>query len=274
MSFGLTNAPATFQAYINKALVGLVDVFCVVYLDDILIYSSFLKEHQHHVKQILKMLRRYKLYANLKKCAFHTDQVEFLEFIVSTKRVSMDPRRVETIKEWPVFKSYREVQIFLGFANFYRRFIEGYSKVAAPLTGLLEGSKDGKKSDPFEWPDAAEEAFNNLCAVFTQASILTHFNSNLKPRVETDASIVRLAGIYSQLQKDQLWHPVAFWSRKLTPTETRYETHDQELLAIVEAFKHWRHYLESSQYLIEVLTDHNNLRDFMNVKQLNDRQAR
>ena len=109
MPFGLANAPATFQAYINRALAGLVDVTCVVYLDNILIFSEDPAEHWQHIKQVLQRLRQYQLYANLKKCAFNTTQVEFLGFIMSTAGVEMDPRRVATIKEWPRPKTYREV---------------------------------------------------------------------------------------------------------------------------------------------------------------------
>ena len=162
----------------------------------------------------------------------------------------------------------------MGFANFYRRFIQGYSRVAAPLTNLMKGSKDGKKFGPFNFPPDAKDAFDQLRKAFMNAPILAHFDSMLRIRVETDASIVGLAGILSQLLDSGEWHPVAFWSRKLIPAESRYETHDQELLAIVMVFKHWRHYLKGSYHTIEVLTDHNNLRGFMNVKELNWRQAR
>ena len=132
---------------------------CVVYLDDILIYSADMSEHWRHVKEVLERLRQFQLYASLKKCQFFTGQVEFLGFIVTTEGVAMDQERVATIKEWPKPKSYREVQVFLGFANFYRRFIYGYSAIAALLTGLLKGSKDGKKFGPFEWSGDAERAF-------------------------------------------------------------------------------------------------------------------
>ena len=137
----------------------------------------------------------------------------------------------------------------------------------------MKGSKDGKKFGPFNFPPDAKDAFDQLRKAFMSAPILVHFDLMLRIRVETDASIVGLAGILSQLLDSGEWHPVAFWSRKLIPAESRYETHDQELLAIVMVFKHWRHYLKGSYHTIEVLTDHNNLRGFMNVKELNWRQA-
>ena len=197
MPFGLANAPATFQAYINRALAGLVDIFCVVYLDDILIYSKSIEDHREHVMQILKRLRRFQLYANLKKCKFSTTKVEFLGFIISTDGVLMDPRRVEAICDWPVPKTFREVQVFLGFANFYRRFIRHYSQVAAPLTNLIKGSKNGRQSGLFFFSNNAQEAFNKLCKCFTTAPILVYFDPTLRIWVETNTSIIGLVGILS-----------------------------------------------------------------------------
>ena len=128
--FGLANAPATFQAYINEALVNLVDVICVVYLDDILIYSHNPEDHSKHVSQVLERLRENGLYAKPSKCVFHTKEVDFLGFIVNTEGVVMEPSRVETIQDWPVPVSFREVQVFLGFANFYQQFVKEYSAIA------------------------------------------------------------------------------------------------------------------------------------------------
>ncbi len=274
MPFGLANAPATFQAYINRALAGYVNVFCVVYLDDILVYSETPKLHRGHVRKVLERLRKFQLFVNLKKCDFSTDRVKFLGFIISVDGVAMDQSRVTAIAQWPPPKTHREIQVFLGFANFYRRFIEGYSRVASPMTDLLKGSKNEKKSGPFDWPVKAQTAFDQLLVAFTSAPILIHFDPKNRVSVETDASEYAVAGIFSQLSKEARWHTVAFWSRKMIPAEQAYETHDQELLAIVIVFKHWRHYFEGSLYPIEVLTDHNNLREFMNVKALNGRQAR
>ena len=244
MPFGLTNAPATFQAYINKSLSGIIDEFCVVYLDDILIFSRTEDEHLAHVKRVLERLRKFRLFVSLKKCEFFTTEVEFLGFVVSTTGVTMDKSRVDTIMSWPKPKSFHDVQVFLGFVNFFRRFIQRYSMKSAPLSGLLKGSVKGKKSGPFEWPSSAERAFNDLREAFLTVPIMRHFDPHLRIRVETDASDYGLAGILSQLYADGQWRPVAFWSRKMGDAERNYETHDQELLAIVMAFKQWRHYLE------------------------------
>ena len=162
----------------------------------------------------------------------------------------------------------------MGFVNFYRRFIHHYSQIASPLTGLLKGRQRGIKLGAFEWPEAADQAFQRLTDAFKKAPLLKHFDPRLSIRIETDASEYALASILSQLQKDnKQWHPIAFNSQKMIPAERNYETHDQELLAIVTAFKQWRHYLEGSFHAVEVLTDHNNLKYFMGLAQLNGRQA-
>jgi transposase InsO family protein len=279
MPFGLTNAPATFQAYINEALGDLLDITCVAYLDDILIYSDNVEEHEGHVRQVLERLRKYGLFAKLSKCEFSVTEVEFLGYIIGTAGVSMDPRRVATIREWKEPQSYREIQVFLGFANFYRRFVHRYSSVVVPMTDLLKGMQKGKKSGPFHWPKEASDAFRKLQDCFTKAPMLQHYNPLCRLRMETDASGFGLAAILSQLiqladRMDSAWHPIAFWSRKQSGAERNYETHDQELLAVVEAFQEWRQYLEGAQHTIEVLCDHNNLKYFMTTKALTRRQAR
>lgn len=271
MPFGLCNAPATFQSYINEALAGLVDVFCVVYLDDILVYSEREEDHPEHVRQVLERLRQYKLYANLKKCHFNTKEVEFLGFIISTKGVTMEPQRIAAIVEWPEPTCVRDVQVFLGFANFYRRFIRKYSHVASPLTDLT------RKGSSFHFTSKARAAFQHMKRLFTEAPVLRHFDPSALLRVETDASVFAVGAVLSQLHgtgADARWYPIAYFSRKMSLEETRYETHDQELLAIVESFRVWRQYLSYATDTVEVVTDHNNLTGFMAKEKLNRRQVR
>jgi hypothetical protein len=245
MPFGLANAPATFQAYINEALADLIDVICVVYLDDILIYSDDPEDHQMHVSQVLERLREKGLYAKPSKCVFSTKEVEFLGFIVNTEGVVMEPSRIETIRDWPVPTSFREVQVFLGFANFYRRFVSGYSAIARPLTGLLKGSQKGRKTGVFTWETTQQKAFDQLKTAFTTAPVLIHFDPAKPIRVETDASGVACGGVLSQPYewpakdgRKAEYRPVAFWSRKFSPAEMNYGTPDQELMAIVKCFEH------------------------------------
>ncbi|KFY17373.1 hypothetical protein V491_05014, partial [Pseudogymnoascus sp. VKM F-3775] len=277
MPFGLTNAPATFQAYINQALVGLVDVICVIYLDDILVFSEDPEEHIASVRRVLDRLRTHRLYANLAKCAFREREVEFLGFLIGPYGITMDPSRVATVSEWPTPKSTWDVQVFLGFANFYRRFIEGYSRIAGPMTDLLKTTGDGRPTGPFRMGPGALNAFAILKQRFIEAPILRHYDPALHMRLETDASGYTVSGILSQLfgaEAAARWHPIAFFSKKMTPVQLRYDTHDKELMAIVLSIEHWGQYLRGVMQPIQVLTDHNNLRYFMTKRRLNGRQSR
>jgi hypothetical protein len=281
LPLGLCNAPATFQAYIHQAMGGLLDVFVIVYLDDILIYSQNEEEHIDHVRQVLERLRKYKLYAKLSKCHFHQKKVKFLGVIVGENGVEMDTSRIETIRDWPEPQSYREVMMFLGFTNFFRRFIYRYSKIAAPLSDLLQGhmTKETMKAN-FEMTPAARQAFEKLKEAFMSPPVLAHFDPDKPILLVTDASGFAYAAILLQPIGDNPsprlseYHPVAYMSHKMTDTQRRWEVHDQELLAIVSAFQEWRHYLEGSRLPVRVQSDHANLRYFFKAKRLNSRQAR
>jgi hypothetical protein len=267
MPFGLTNAPATFQAYINDVLKKQLDHFVVVYLDDILIYSKNYKEHLQHVKVVLKQLREAKIQLKLSKCVFHAKEVEFLGFIVNKDGVKMDGNKVRSVLEWKSPRTVKEIQSFLGFANFYRRFIKGFSKIVAPITRLL------KKEVKFDWNEEAEQAFQQLKIAFTSDPILTHFEEKRTCVIETDASDTALGAVCSQ-EHEGVLHPVAFYSRSLTPAERNYHVHDKELLAIVEALQHWRHYTVYSKEKTRIFTDHKNLLYFTNRQRWNARQMR
>src|SRR3989440_10760034 len=230
-----------------------------------------------HVRSVLERLRQYGLYAKLTKCEFHVTEVDFLGYHMGTAGISMDRRRVRTIIEWPTPKSFRDIQVFIGFVNFYRRFIYGFSVVVTAITDLLVGMEKGKKSGPFVWPESAEQAFCKLKECFTRAPLLQHFDPKKVSQLETDASGSGIAGVISQPCYEHgrlIWKPVAFFSRKLSSAERNYGTGDSEMLAIVEAFKEWRHYLESPVHPVRVLCDHENLRSFMTTKTLTRRQAR
>ena len=274
MPMGLTNAPATFQNYINTALYDILDHFCIVYLDDILIFSSNRESHTSHTRQVLERLRKADLYAKLSKCSFYQNYVEFLGYVVSQDGISMDHRRVNDIISWEEPQSYHDVQVFLGFCNFYRRFIYNYSRIALPLTNLLKGSKEGKKPGRLKFTLKEKIAFRRLIAAFQSAPLLRHFDPERAIRIETDASDKGMAGIMSQPDNKGVFHPIAFWSKKFSGAELNYSTPDQELFAIVWSFKHWRHYLEGSLYPIEVFSDHANLQSFMKQPKINGRQAR
>ena len=147
MPFGLTNAPASFQGYINKIFAEKLDIFVIVYLDNILIHTDDEGDgHVSAVRWVLEQLRKFLLFANLKKCQFHQEEVWFLGYVVSSKGIRMKEERIKAVKQWPEPQSVRDIQVFLGFANFYRRFIQEFSRIAAPLTSMLKtsGSTESK----------------------------------------------------------------------------------------------------------------------------------
>ena len=270
MPMGLTNAPGTFQNYINDTLRQFIDIFCVTYLDDILIYSESFDEHISHVNQVLATLQKAGLHLNPEKCQFHTTQTEFLGYIISPDGISMDPAKVQTIQEWETPESVHDIQVFLGFANFYRRFIRGYSRICRPLFDLLH------KNVKFSWNLEAQNAFQYLKECFTSAPILKHFDPILPITLEVDSSDTVTSGILLQPSEEgsKILHPVAYFSKKMLPAECNYSIGEKELLAIVNAFQEWRHYLEGAAHQITVLSDHKNLKEFTSTMKLNRRQAR
>lgn len=268
MPFGLANAPATFQRYIHEALDGLLDTVCVAYLDDILIYSRDVKEHVKHVRSVLARLKKWKLFANPKKCQFHTESTTFLGHQISPYGIRIDRERIAAVAEWKTPRTVKEVQSFLGYTNFCRRYIKNYSKIASPLT---EETKGGKKGN-IVLSAAAKAAFETLKEKFCAAPLLAHFDPHAQTRVISDASDFAIGAQLEQLQRDE-WHPVAYLSRKLQGPELNYSTPDAELLAITEAFKVWRHYLIFANPHVLVLTDHLNHTFFASKTKLNSRQA-
>jgi hypothetical protein len=268
MPFGLTNAPASCQRLMNETLHEYLDVFVIVYLDDILIYSRTKEEHVKHVKLVLAKLGASRLLLKPEKCEFHKNQVEFLGYIIGTHGIKMDQAKVSAVTDWPTPTMVKEVQAFLGFANFYRRFIEGYSKVAQPLTELT------RKDLKFEWTPKAGSAFQELKRRFTEAPILATFDPSKKIVLETDSSDFAIGACLNQPDENGKFKPIAYYSRKLSPAELNYDIHDKELLAIVVAFEQWRVYLEGPAYPVQVWTDHKNLIYFTTTKVLNRRQVR
>jgi hypothetical protein len=290
--FGLVNVPAAFKGHINSVLREHLDQFRIAYLDDIVVYSNSLEEHTEHVQCVLAKLQEAGLYLKLSKCEFNMPRISFVGSIITLEGVEMEPDRVRTIAEWPEPESHRDIQVFLGFANFYRRFISAFSKIAKPMTDMLKGGKNGRFTGLFVPTPAMKQSFQQLREAFTRAPVLVHFDPAKPIRLETDASGYAIAGIISQQAEDARdgaegagrgkgkgragkghWHPVAFWSRSMAPAERNYTVGDQEMLAIVMSCRHWRHYLEGARHPVEVLTDHHNLQRFMTTKALTGRQA-
>jgi hypothetical protein len=269
MFFGLVNSPATFQTMMNAILKDFIDAgVCEVYMDDILIFTKTMKGHREIVKQILQRLRENDLYLKPQKCFFEKKEVEYLGVIVSAEGVRMDPKKVKGVQDWPKPTTVKQLQSFLGFANFYRRFINGFSGIAGPLHKLL------RKEKKWSWDEEHEKAFQKLKTAFVTEPILTYPDPKRPLRIEVDASGYATGGVLSMLCDDGKWHPCAYISKSLNDVERNYDVHDREMLAIMRALSDWRHYLEGAAEKIEILTDHENLKYFMTQQKLNRRQAR
>ncbi|KAF5020439.1 hypothetical protein F66182_7518 [Fusarium sp. NRRL 66182] len=268
MPFRLTNAPATFQQIINNVLQQYLDVFAVYYLDDILIFSNTEKQHKEHVHKVLQALQDANLLVEPEKSHFHVKEVDFLGHTISPGEVRMDRKKIAAVKDWPIPTNVKEVQSFLGFANYYRRFIKNFSKLANPLT---EFTKKGKE---FKWNERAQEAFEQIQDAILSEPVLVIFNPNREVELETDASDFALGGQIRQRDDNGKLHPIAFYSHKLHGAELNYPIYDKEFLAIFNCFKEFRQYLIGSNYQIKVYTDHQNISHFLTTQELNQRQLR
>ncbi|KAL0188416.1 hypothetical protein M9458_015515, partial [Cirrhinus mrigala] len=269
MPFGLCNSPAAFQHLINDVLRDMLGRWCYAYLDDILIYSKTLEEHTQHVRAVLQRLLAHQLFCKLEKCAFHQHTTTFLGFVISDQGVAMDPQKLEAVRSWPLPTSLKQLQRFLGFANFYSRFIRGFSSTAAPLTALTRPSRG-----EFHLTPEAIQAFRALCHQFTSAPVLIHPDPVKPFVVEVDASDVGVGAVLSQRGPDEKLHPCSFFSRKFNPTQQHYGVGDRELLAIKWALEEWRHWLQGGGDPFTVWTDHQNLTVIRQTRQLNPRQVR
>ena len=205
---------------------------------------------------------------NPNKCEFHQTETTYLGLIIGRSGVRMQPEKVQAILDWKTPANLTYVCSFLRFANFYRRFIHGFSSTVRPVTELT------RKDQRFHWDNDQQLAFEELKRRFSTAPILAHFDFDRNIIVETDASDYVSAGVLSQYGEDGILHPVAFFSTKHSPAECNYEIYDKELLAIVRAFEHWHAELQSVENPIQVLSDHKNLEYFMTSKLHNHRQAK
>lgn len=267
--FGLANAPSTFQKYINWALRDYLDEFCSAYIDDILIYSSGdRKQHEGQVRKVLQRLREAGLQIDIDKCEFEVQSTKYLGFVLEAgKGLRMDPDKVEAIANWEAPTSVKGVRGFLGFANFYRRFIKDFSDLVRPLTELT------RKDRKFSWNLEAEEAFCTLKDIFVSAPALAQFDFDKETRIETDSSGWCIGGTLQQLNNKGLWVPCAFFSKKNSPAECNYEIYDKEMLAIVRCLEEWDAELRGVKEF-DICTDHKNLEYFMTVRKLTERQMR
>ncbi len=275
MSFELANAFVTFQSYINFALRKFLDVFVIIYLNDILIYSQNEQKHTNHVQFVLKRLRKYKLFAKLSKCDFDLKEVDYLKFIVEINDIRMNLARIAIVKKWIELTTRRHVRTFLKFVEFYRRFIEKFNKIIKSLTNLLKEKKKEEFDKEFEFTEKARIAFAQLKDVFIKTSILLHFDSKRKIRLKIDASDFAISEILFQLiEKTNQWHFVTFFFRKMFVAEQNYEIEKVEMLVVIESCRVFRHYVEDALFSVQMLIDHVNFNTFFKNKELNKKKAR
>ncbi|GJU43604.1 putative nucleotidyltransferase, ribonuclease H [Tanacetum coccineum] len=226
MPFGLTNAPAVFMDLMNCVCKPYLDKFVIGFIDDILIYSRNKKEHEEHLKTILELLKKEELYAKFSKCEFWINTVKFLGHVIDSSGIHVDPAKIEAVKNWASPTTPSEIRQFLGLAGYYRRFIEGFSKIAKPMTELTQ------KNQKFDWGEEQEEAFQLLKQKLCAAPILALPEGSEDFVVYCDASIKGLGAVLMQRMK-----VIAYASRQLKIHEKNYTTHDLELGAVVFALK-------------------------------------
>lgn len=259
MPFGLSNVPSTFMRVMNQALRPFIGKFVIVYFDDILIFSASLEDHIRHLSDVLTVLRRDKFYATLKKCEFGSSQVHFLGYIVSSQGLVVYPSKISAIQSWPAPTTITKVRSFHGLASFYRRFVSQFSSLMAPITDCI---REGQ----FSWSTAAAQEFSIIKNKLCSAPILALLDFLLVFELHCDVSKTGVGAVLSQKGR-----PIAFYSEKLAGARSRYSTYDVEFYAIVQAIRHWRHYLFQKEFVL--YTDHNALKHLHTQGRVSSRHA-
>jgi hypothetical protein len=219
----------------------------VVYLDDILIFTKDLDEHRQITHRVLGRLAEHHLYLQPKKFEFEKTRIKYLGLVVSENRIEMDPVKVAGVADWLEPSNKREVQSFLGFANFYWRFIQYFSHHARPLFNLT------RNDQKWQWEASEASAFWKIKELVTSAPVLVTPADDQPFRVEADSSDFATGAVLSQLSaEDEKWHPVTYFSKSLSETERNYEIHDKEMLTIIRALEEWQHFLEGAPHKFDL----------------------
>jgi hypothetical protein len=266
MPFGLTNAPATFQRTMDTVLAGLKYNSCLVYLDDILVFSRTMEEHLVILEKVFSRLLQADLRISLEKSRFGLEEILYLGYVISPDGQKPDPEKLAAVQQFPLPDSITMLQSFLGLCNYYRKFVEGFSKLSAPLYAMT------KKDAEFEWTNDTIEVFNKLKEKLCSPPVLTHYHQNRPHKVHTDASQVGLGAVLLQQEPDGSWRVISYISRRTSKAEANYSITELEGTAVIFALEKFRPYLEGTSFTI--VTDHCALCQLKNRKNLNRRLAR
>jgi len=266
MYFGLCNLPGTFQRMMNSIFQELLHEGVLAnYMDDFIIPAKTMEELEEQTIRFLKIAEKHNLCFKQSKCNFNMEEIPILGVVVGKGQVKMEQEKIKAVKEWKTPTKIKDVESFLGFANFYQWFIHNFSHTARPLNEL-KGKKEWK------WEKEHQEAFDELKEKITSQLVLSLPKRERKFRVEMDALGHAIGGVLSQ-EQDGKWKPIAFLSRTMQAAERNYKIYDKEILAIVEALAKWRQYLLDAAEPFEVWTDHENLKYFREPHKLNGQQA-
>ena len=247
MFFRLTNSLAMFQAMMNESLRDLINTGKVaVFIDDVIIRTEIEEGHEELVAEVINRLKENDLYVKSEKCKWKVREIGFLRVVIGPERIKIEEEKVKGVLEWLTPKCVKEVQKFLGLANYYHQFIEKFAFIARPLHDMV------KKNKKWEWTERQEKAFKKLKERFIKELVLVAPDIDKKMRMEVDASDYATGGVLSMECEDGLWRSVAFLSKSLNETERNYEIHDKEMLAIIRGLESWRHLLEGVQFKFEI----------------------
>src|SRR5437016_10149774 len=250
----MCSSPSTFKIMMDIIFHYLIEGCIVInYMDEIFLFARTRQELEENTKRVLQRLRDNDLFLKPKKCEFSKEKVEWLSMIIEEGKISMDPGKLKGISEWPSPTTVKQTRGFLGFGNFYQRFIKHFSEIAKPLNDLL------KKDRKFEWTDVCQKAFDKLKKRFTEEPVLMMPDHSKPFQIECDASKYASGAVLTQLDSNRDRHPCAFISKTFSPTQRNYEIYDQELLAIIRALDEWRHYIQGLPHTTTILSDHKNL---------------
>jgi hypothetical protein len=271
LPMGLCNSPAIFMQLMNDTFREELNKSVLVFLDDIVVYSNSLEEHERHLRQVFKKLREQRLYVNKKKSELCCEEVEFLGHFVGKDGIRVMQDKIEAIQQWPQPRNLKELRAFLGLAGYYRRFVKGYSDIALPLSDLVRTTAGSRFSD--HWSKAQDQAFSALKQALAHTPVLDLPDPQLPYVIHCDASGYAVGAVLQQDRGEGL-RPISFMSKKMNAAETRYPVHEQELLAIITALDLWRHHLEGTDKPICIRTDHKSLIHFQTQPMLSGRQTR